>query len=174
MPVETGTQATYYQYRLIKKLTITTSFLWIYRLLPVVMLILLLLVFDWSSILFFSLAGLVMAWLQFVISHSVLFINGTSVRKRWKYNWNLPWTGYMPDQHVGYRIFQRIQVHISWIGLCFALVFLFWSPLPFTLSLIFWHLWLASPKIYVLYRLQRVTKGGMIKFNTEDVSYYQP
>lgn len=170
---DNSTKATYYHYKLIKKVNIHRPLLWCYLSLPIIMLVFLMAALHWTSFFLFALALPVMMWVHFVITRSFLVIKGSPFLKRWSYNWKLPWQGYMPEQYVGYPTFSAIQFHVMWIGFCFTIVFLFFSPPSFTLSLLFWHIWLAAPRLWALYLLKRERKDGMIKFNKQDVSYYQ-
>ncbi|MNW32749.1 hypothetical protein D3C74_96950 [compost metagenome] len=167
-----GTKATYYHYQLIKKINIHRQMLWSYYSLPIIMLAFLL-VLTWTSLFLFLLALPVMMWIHFVVSSLVLYVSGNSSRKRWKYSWKFPWQGYMPEQYIKYVLFNRMQFHMLWAGFFITAVFLFWSPPVFTISLIFWHLWLLMPRLYTLIQLRRERKDGMLKFNPGDVSYYQ-
>ncbi|CAM3094476.1 hypothetical protein PASE110613_16375 [Paenibacillus sediminis] len=172
MAIEQNEKATFYQYRLIRKINRNYKMRRIYMVLPLLMVISEICLFSWSSILFFVLAAPVVIWIQYVISHSVLVIAGQSYRKRWRFSKQFPWFGYMPDQHVGYSIFRRVSLHMTWIGLCVIAVLIPWSPISFILSLIFWHVWSILPRIYTFVCLRKEPKDGMIKFNPEDISYY--
>ncbi|AJW69082.1 hypothetical protein GMA19_00015 [Paenibacillus polymyxa E681] len=174
MTEETGTKATYYHYKLIKKISIPRQLIWSHITLPVIMLLFLLLAFSWTSVFLFALAFFLTLWVHFVISRSVLYIGGgASFRKRWAFHRKLPWLGYMTDQYIGYSIFRRVHIHTLWIGICLSGVFILWSPPAFTVSLLFWHLWLIAPRLYILSRLTGERKDGMLKFTDEDASYYQ-
>ncbi|WP_339799604.1 hypothetical protein MKY19_00120 [Paenibacillus sp. FSL R5-0744] len=164
--------ATFYQYKLIKKVNLTARLLPIYIMLPLLVLVLETIFLSWWSILYIIIAAPVAFWVQYVISRSVLLISGHPISKRWSVSFKLPWLGFMPDQHISYRIFRKVQLHNFYIGLCIAALFIFWSPPAFTVSLITCHLWLLLPRLYTLFRLNRQDQGGMLKFNPTDVSYY--
>lgn len=172
MESNTKGTATFYQYKLIKKINLTTPGLRIYLLLPLLFIVLETLFLSWWSILFIIVAAPVVLWIQYVISRSVLVITGHPIAKRWRMSLRLPWLGYMPDQYVSYSIFRKVQLHNFWIGLCIAALFIVWAPSAFTVSLIICHLWLLLPRLYTLFRLGREEKSGMLKFNSSDASYY--
>lgn len=169
---EPENKATFYQYRLLKKKNIARSVVNSYLSLPIIMLLFNLLAFSWTSLFFFVLAGPITLWIHYVIARTILLTLGSSYAKRWHWNFQMPWFGYIPNQHFSYRMFARVHLNLSWIGLCIITICLIWSPLSFTLSLIFWHLWLLVPRLYVLAALSRQRKDGLIKLNSEDVSYY--
>ncbi|ASA25007.1 hypothetical protein [Paenibacillus donghaensis] len=164
--------ATFYQYKLIRKINISTFLLRAYMILPIIFIILESVFLSRWSIFFMILAAPVVFWTQYVISRSVLLISGHPIAKRWRNTIQLPWIGYMPDQYISYRVFRKVQLHNFWIGLCIAILFVVWSPPAFTASLIICHLWLLLPRLYTLLLLRNKDKGGMLKFNTSDASYY--
>ncbi|MHA6534412.1 hypothetical protein [Paenibacillus sp. BAC0078] len=164
--------ATFYQYKLIKKINTTPAWLRIYIALPVACVVLETIFLSWWSILFMIIAAPVILWIQYVVSRSVLLITGNPIAKRWKMSFHLPWLGFMPDQYISYRVFHKVQLHNLWIGLCIAALFIVWAPPAFTASLIVCHLWVLLPRLYAMLRLRREDKDGMLKFNPADVSYY--
>ncbi|MFE4714584.1 MULTISPECIES: hypothetical protein [Paenibacillus] len=172
MEPNTKSAATFYQYKLIRKINLTQSLLSIYITIPMVCLVLETVFLSWWSIFFMIIAAPVVFWIQYVISRSVLVIMGHPIAKRWGISLKLPWLGYMPDQYISYRIFRKVQLHNFWIGLCIAALFIVWSPPAFTASLVVCHLWLLLPRLYILLRLRRESKEGMLKFNPADASYY--
>ncbi|WP_238655785.1 hypothetical protein [Paenibacillus piscarius] len=164
--------ATFYQYKLIRKINITAPLVRTYMALPLVCLVLESIFLSWFSILYMIIAAPVMLWIQYVISRSVLLITGHPIAKRWRWSLRLPWPGYMPDQYINYGIFRTVQLHNLWIGLCIAALFIVWAPPAFTASLAVCHLWLLLPRLYTLVRLKRTARDGMLKFNAADASYY--
>ncbi|WP_054944053.1 hypothetical protein [Paenibacillus ihuae] len=172
MEPNTKGAATFYQYKLIKKINLTTAKLRIYIALPLLFVVLETIFLSWWSLLYMVVAAPVVLWVQYVISRSVLLITGHPIAKRWKVSLRLPWLGYMPDQYISYSVFRKVQLHNFWIGLCIAALFIVWAPPAFTTSLVICHLWLLLPRLYTLLRLRRDDEGGMLKFNPADVSYY--
>lgn len=172
MESNTKAAATYYQYKLITKINITRGLLRVYITIPMVCLVFETVFLSWWSLFYMLVAAPVIIWIQYVISRSVLVITGHPIAKRWKISFKLPWAGYMPDQHISYRIFRKVLLHNLWIGLCIAALFIVWFPPAFTASLIICHLWLLLPRLYTLLRLRRENKEGMLKFNPADASYY--
>ncbi|MRN57192.1 hypothetical protein [Paenibacillus monticola] len=172
MESNTKGAATFYQYKLIKKINITNTFMRIYLTLLPISIVVETLFVSWWSIFFLIIAAPIVVWIQYVISRSVLLITGHPIIKRWRTSFQLPWLGYMPDQYISYRLFRKVQLHNFWIGLCIATFFIVWSPPAFTVSLVVCHLWLLLPRIFILIRLRREDSEGMLKFSTTDVSYY--
>ncbi len=172
MAVEPQQNATFYQYKLIKKWNITRLWFWTYLLLPVIALAAEMYFFSWESIGFWVLSFPLVLWIQFVISRSVLIMTVNHLRKKWRFQFQYPWIGYLPDQHMSYSTFRRVLLHTTWIGLCFTAVLFMWLPVSFSVSLVVWHVWLCLPRLLILLRLFRQRKDGMVKLNKDDVSYY--
>ncbi|MDT3428789.1 hypothetical protein J2Z22_004382 [Paenibacillus forsythiae] len=164
--------ATYYQYKLLKKISIPVNALRIYAAIPVLFVLLETVFVSPASLLFFLIAVPVIFWIQYVVSRSVLLIAGYPIAKRWRNSFRLPWLGYMPDQYISCGLFRRVQLHSLWIGLAFAALFAVLSPHAFTLSLAFLHLWLLFPRFYALLRAGWKRQDDMLKFNPADVSCY--
>lgn len=172
MEPNTKGAATFYQYKLIKKINLNTPLQRLYLSLPILIIILETIFLSPWSLLYIIVAAPVIFWIQYVISRSVLLISGHPIHKKWALSFKLPWLGYMPDQYISYRIFRKVQLHNFWIGLCIAALFILWSPPAFTVSLISCHLWLLLPRVYALVRFKQEDKEGMLKFISTDVSYY--
>lgn len=166
-------QATFYQYRLLKKISFSKHLLGLYLILPCAAVAAEMLILSWYSSLYFLLAFALVLWIHFVIGRSVLFILGSIYQKKWRLSLKTPWLGYMPDQHVNSRVFIKVQLHTTWISFCLFGIMAFWSPLSFMVSLLFWHIWLLIPRYYALLRFSDQRKDGMLKFSDLDVSYYK-
>lgn len=172
MESNTKGAATFYQYKLIKKINLSAPLQNIYIVLPLLAMVLETVFLSWWSIFYLIIAAPVVFWVQYVISRSVLLISGHPISKRWSISFKLPWLGFMPEQYISYRIFRKVQLHNFYIGLCIAALFIFWSPPAFTVSLITCHLWLLLPRLYTLFKIKPHDKEGMLKFNPTDASYY--
>lgn len=173
MPEDTVTNATFYQYRLLKKLMFPKALIMSYLTIPFIWLAAEMLFISWTSIFFFALSIPVALWIQYVISRSVLIVVSQVNRKRWKFSLHLPWIGYMPDQFISYAIFRRVHYHSAWMGFSIIAILIPWSPGSFTFSLVFWYLWLMTPRLFALIGLRGQPKDGMLKFNEQELSYYK-
>ena len=168
-----GSDASYYQYKLIKKISLSKNLNTFYLIIPFITAILVMTLVSWSSIFYFLLAAPIVLWIQYVISRSTLLVAGPHYHKRWAFSLKLPWIGYMPNQYISYPIFRRVNTYTMWISLCIFVILIFWSPLSFIIGLLFWHLWFMLPHIYTIISLSGQRKDGMIKFNPQDISYYK-
>lgn len=172
MESNTKGAATFYQYKLIKKISLNRILMRLYVILPLLVVVLETIFISPWSLFFMIVAAPVIFWIQYVISRSVLLISGHPIHKKWALSIRLPWLGYMPDQYISYRIFRKVQLHNFWIGLCITALFILWSPPAFTISLITCHFWLLLPRLYSLIGFRRENKEGLLKFSSTDVSYY--
>ena len=173
MTEELGSSATFYQYKLIKKIPLSKKMNIIYWIIPYIVAILVMILVSWTSIFYFLLAAPIVLWIQYVLSRSALLIVGSRYHKRWAFSRKSPWLGYMPNQFISYPLFRKINSITMWIGLCLFAILAFWSPLSFTIGMLFWHLWFLLPRLYTIMSLSSQRKDGMIKFNPQDISYYK-
>lgn len=173
MTEENNANATFYHYKLIKKIPVTRILLRSYLILPYIAIIAEMIMFSWTILFYFALAAPVVFWIHYVISRSVLLLSGTPFRRRWKFSMQLPWLGYITDQHISYRLFRKVYTYITGIGLLLFAALIFCSPLSFVISLLFWHFWFLLPRFYAYLSLINQRKDGMIKFNPQDISYYK-
>lgn len=167
------TSATFYQYKLIKRIPIPRKMNLLYLIIPCIAAIIEMIFISWTSIFYFALAAPLVLWIHYVISRSTILIKGFHYRKRWAFSMKLPWLGYMPNQHISYSLFLKVNVYTLWIGFCLFAALIFWSPVSFIIGLLFWHLWFILPRLYAFMSLSRQRKDGMIKFNAQDISYYK-
>lgn len=172
MPADTGNNATFYHYRLLKKIVLPRPLLRSFLTLPFIWLAAEMVFISWTSVFFFLIAIPVVLWIHFVISRSVLMIISHSNRKRWRFTKRIPWVGYLPDQFVSYSTFRKVHLHAAWIGLVIIAVLIPWSPASFIISLVLWHLWFLTPRLYILAGLRDQPKHGMLKFTEHETSYY--
>ncbi|MNX58862.1 hypothetical protein D3C86_897150 [compost metagenome] len=174
MSLEDTSQATFYQYRLLKKVTFPRPLVVTFLLLPLICVLAEIILILWTSVFSFIFSLPIILWFQLAISRSVLIIVLHSYSKRWRVSYKLPWIGYMPDQHVSYSTFRKVQLHTTWIGLCLIAILLPWSPISFVISMMFWHIWIMLPRYYGFLTLRRQPRGGLVKLNEQDISYYMP
>ncbi|MDO3412928.1 hypothetical protein QWJ34_24395 [Saccharibacillus sp. CPCC 101409] len=164
--------ATIYQYQLIRKFNIPRPLLLVYLLLPIPALLAGTFFFSWSALIYMPIALLLVLWIHFVVSHSVLLIRGPIYRKKWRLRTSGLWLGFLPDQHIRYAVFQQVVLQTLWIGFVFIGIMVAWVPLPFTLALLFCHIWFMAPRLAILLSMRGQRSDVMVKLNAQDVSYY--
>lgn len=175
MPVEsTDSNATFYHYRLLKRIVLPQALIRSFLFLPLIWLVAEIIFLSWQSIFYFLLAIPIMLWVQFVIARSVIIIISHSYRKRWRFTIRIPWFGYLPDQFVNFTTFRSIHLHSAWIGMCIITILIPWSPASFIISLVCWHIWFLAPRFYIIRNLKGQPKNGMLKIGENDISYYMP
>lgn len=172
MPEDSNPNATFYQYRLIKKINFSNKLLLLYMILPCLAVLVEMYFISWTSLIYWILAAPIVLWVQYVISRTTVILTGYHYRKRWKFQLRLPWLGYFPIQHMNYRTYRKVQFYTFWVGIIVFSALIFWSPAAFIISLWFWHLWLMLPAMIIYFKLLRVPNGGMLKLNHQDASYY--
>ncbi|MCM3130736.1 hypothetical protein ACFQ3J_25635 [Paenibacillus provencensis] len=166
-----GDQATYYQYRLIRKINISRPILLSYLSLTFIMLLASFIFFSWSGLWYFLLSCVTMVWIHYLVARSTLLLSNRQLN-RWQRSWRVPWVGLIPSQHIAYPFFSRIHLHMTWIGLVFIFVFIIASPPAFAMNLFFWHVWLMAPRLMCILWLFRERKDGYLKITQQEVAYY--
>ncbi len=166
-----GEEATYYQYRLLRKSYISRPVIWSYVSLALIMFFISLLFFTWFGVLCYFLSFITMIWVHFVISRSVLLLSKRYLQN-WSFSRRLPWIGMVPTQYVNYHFFSKMHLHITWISLVLIFIFVIAGPIAFSINLLFWHFWLLLPRFYCICWLFRERKDGLLKVTSQDISYY--
>jgi len=166
-------QATFYQYRLIKKIQVSKPVFIPYLILPLIAAAAGIWTLSPYILFYFLIAFPIILWIQYVIGHTVLLLLGPDYRKRWRFRIKLPWLGYTPEQHISRRIFSKVHVYTGLVGLSLWVIMALWLPIPFTASLVFWHVWLLLPRFTILMRFASLPKDGMIKLSDQDIAYYR-
>lgn len=164
--------ATIYQYQLIRKIHIPRPLLLLYLLFPIPVLIAGAVWYSWHALVYMPTAFLLVLWIHFVVSNSVLLIRGPVYRKKWRLRFSGVWLGFLPNQHTGYAVIQQVMRQSLWIGIIFIGILVVWIPLPLTLALLFWHFWLMAPRLFLLLSMRKQRKDVIIKLNPQDISYY--
>ncbi|WP_310551918.1 hypothetical protein [Paenibacillus glufosinatiresistens] len=166
--------ATYYHYKLIKKMTVPRPALLVFQWAPLLFAVAETFTLSVFSVVYCMIALPVVLWIHYVIARSVLLIAGYPVRKRWRFTLNLPWVGYMPEQYAPYRLFRAAQLHTFWIGFAVTAMFIVWTPPAFTVSLALIHLWILGPRFYILLRFGWRRQDDMLKFGPAEAACYSP
>jgi hypothetical protein len=109
--------------------------------------------------------------------HTVLtFVYYTLKEKRslsqWTFHYSLFWIGYTPTSYISMRRLVRLYLHLLWTTIVICGCFYPWLSHHVIFHLLFVHLWLLLPRLFVLFRFRRYIEGGLIKINQSDTSCY--
>jgi hypothetical protein len=166
-----STTTTIYNYRLLKKIphTVYMTVIYLALLLPLLA----------KNIMI----GL---WWLFVISYALVLLAHVLVvriyfyftvgggMKGWSFCWSIFWNGILPRGHASIRLVQKVQLHLLWIGLILLGGLYAWLDSMLWVNLLFFHLWVILPRIFILVLFRPFLKSGLIRISTKDSSCYLP
>lgn len=92
--------------------------------------------------------------------------------KKWTFRRDWPWIGPLPISDAGLGLFRRLHFHLFLVGSCVAGLFYPWSSSVWVISLLYWHFWLLTPRLRLLWRLRRERRDGVIRLEEHEISYY--
>lgn len=169
------TDRTYYQYQLLRKVRFTPIIKWLYAVLGFIACAAAIWTDSLSGLLYVVLAWVVLYWLHYVIARSIFLMDRYTYRKRWGFQWRLPWIGFLPLEHqyVGFRYWRKIlllQLAISFIIIALLIP---WVPIGLTLQLLFWQLWLMGPRVYAMVSALFIKDDKLIKFESQEFMIYK-
>ncbi|QGQ93657.1 hypothetical protein EHS13_01355 [Paenibacillus psychroresistens] len=164
--------STFYNYTLIKKISMTRSFIIFCLYFNIFLLA--------CDVIYFRLDGLIaylisipaIALLQFILISIVLQTTNDSSRRHWGIRKGLPFVGYMPTGFVALKSLYRVHAHLLLVGSAIIGILYIWIPPAYFNSFMFVHLGLLLPRLVTLWRFKKLKPSGLVKFNEKDVSYY--
>ena len=92
--------------------------------------------------------------------------------KRWAFRRDWPWIGPLPVMDSGLSLFRRLHFHLFVVGCCVSALWYPWSDSSLIVSLLYWHIWLLTPRLRLLWKLRRERGDGVIRLSTNEVYYY--
>ncbi|GMK41688.1 hypothetical protein PCCS19_47450 [Paenibacillus sp. CCS19] len=164
--------ATVYQYRLVNKIDIYPRLLQTYKIAPFVGIAIEIILFGWNGLLF-GLIGLpAITLLRFILNRLTLLRVDNYQRQRWGWNITIPYMGYSPVSEVKLGLYRKTELTMFWIGLCVLGALFPWIKQSGFCGLLLWHLWLAIPGLIICLKLRRQQHDGVVKLESENISYY--
>jgi hypothetical protein len=164
--------ATVYQYRLVSKIEIYPKLLYAYKIVPFLCIAIEITVFGWNGLLY-GLIGLpIISLLRFILNRLTLLRVESYQRQRWGWSITLPYMGYSPVSEVKLGVYRKTELTMFWIGLCVLGALLPWIKESGFFGLLAWHLWLAVPGLIICLKLRKQQYDGVVKLDTENISYY--
>jgi hypothetical protein len=92
--------------------------------------------------------------------------------KRWTFRRDWPWIGPLPIMDTQLSLFRRLHFHLFLLGSCVIGMFYPWAHSSLVIAMLYWHLWLLTPRIRLLLTLRRERGDGVIRLESKEVSYY--
>ncbi|RKP45475.1 transposase [Cohnella endophytica] len=172
-PVPSNTRdATFYHYTLIRKIGLRPESKYSYMLTALLVVSALYFIYGWLGLIY-TVVGAVLTLLvhAFVLRLTVRRVDKLS-EKRWTFRRDWPWIGPLPILDTHLSLFRRLHFHLFLVGCCVAGLFYPWAHSSLVISMVYWHLWLLTPRIRLLLSLRRERGDGVIRLESKEVSYY--
>lgn len=171
-PAHQVNDLTYYQYKLIRKITLRPENRTSYLTAAVTGMVALILIYGWPAVLIVPAAlGLMLALHAIVLKLTVRRID-EPWEKRFAFRTDWPWFGPLPVMDTNLGVFRRLHYHLFLVGSCFAAIIYPWLGSAWTISLFFWHLWLLAPRVQLMWLLRKELRNGVIRLSGNVISYY--
>jgi|GEM_PF-623993 hypothetical protein len=164
--------ATVYQYRLVSKIDLNPKLMQVYKITPFLFIAIESILFGWSGLVY-GLIGLpLISLLRFILNRLTLLRVDNYQRQRWGWNITIPYMGYSPVSEVKFGLYRKTERTMFWIGLCVLGALFPWIGQSGFFGLLLWHLWLAIPGLIICFKLRKQYDEGVIKLESENISYY--
>jgi hypothetical protein len=166
-----STETTIYNYRLLKRIPHTFYMRVIYLGLLLPLLAKDAIVGSWWLFLIsyplVLLAHILVVWIYFYFT-----VGGGMTG--WSFQWGIFWNGFLPEGRASIRLVQKVQLHLLWIGLVLLGGLYAWLDSMLWVNLLFFHLWVILPRIFILVLFRPFRKNGLIRISSSDSSCYLP
>jgi hypothetical protein len=164
--------ATFYHYKLIRKVAVHPERKYSYILTAFLVFAALYLIYGIIGIIYTVVAIILILLVHaFVLRLTLRRVDELS-EKRWTFRKDWPWIGPLPIMDTQLALFRRLHFHLFLLGCCIAGLFYPWAHSALVISMLYWHLWILTPRIRLLLRLRRERGDGVIRLESKEVSYY--
>ncbi|RED51665.1 transposase [Cohnella lupini] len=164
--------ATFYHYKLIRKIALRPESKYSYMATALLVVSALYLIYGWIGLVY-TVVGVVLMLLvhALVLRITVRRVDKLS-EKRWTFRRDWPWIGPLPILDTQLSLFRRLHFHLFLVGCCIAGLFYPWAHSSLVIAMVYWHLWLLTPRIKLLLSLRRERGDGVVRLESKEVSYY--
>ncbi|MCD9026227.1 transposase [Cohnella silvisoli] len=163
---------TFYNYKLIRKIALRPESKYSYMATALLVVSALYLIYGWLGIIYTVLAIILMLLVHALVLRITLRRVDELSEKRWTFRRDWPWIGPLPIMDTQLSLFRRLHFHLFLVGCCIAGLFYPWAHSSLVISMLYWHLWLLTPRIRLLLALRRERSNGVIRLESKEVSYY--
>ncbi|UQZ84876.1 hypothetical protein SK3146_04137 [Paenibacillus konkukensis] len=92
--------------------------------------------------------------------------------KQWMFQYRLPWIGYVPTSYFALYRMMHLHIHLLWVTIVICCCFYPWVSINLIAHVIFVHLWVIAPRLFILFQLRKHAESGYLKLNEQDTSCY--
>lgn len=162
----------FYHYTLIRKIPVRPEGRYSYMVTALLLIVFLFVIYSWTGVI-----SLILAMALIVVVHaSVLRITLRRVDiyadKKWRFRRDWPWVGPLPIRDTQLALFRRLHFHLLIVGFCVVGLLYPWGHSSLIIASIYWHIWLLTPRLQLLWKLRKERAIGIIRLEATEVSYY--
>ncbi|MFC4303315.1 transposase [Cohnella boryungensis] len=164
--------ATFYNYKLIRKIPLRPESKYSYMATALLLSTVLYFIDSWRG-LSYSFVGVIVMLLvhALVLRITVKRVDKLS-EKRWTFRRDWPWIGPLPIMDTQLSLFRRLHFHLLLVGCCVAGLFYPWAHSSLVIAMMYWHIWLLTPRFKLLWSLRKERRDGIVRLESKEVSYY--
>ncbi|WP_256762237.1 transposase [Cohnella sp. WQ 127256] len=164
--------ATFYNYKLIRKIALQPESKYSYMSTALLVLVPLYLIYGWTGLIYSAMGVVLMLLVHALVLRLTVRRVDKLSEKRWTFRRDWPWIGPLPKLDTQLSLFRRLHFHLFLVGCCVAGLFYPWAHSSLVVSMIYWHFWLLTPRIKLLFTLRREQGNGVVRLESKEVSYY--
>ncbi|WP_027086743.1 hypothetical protein [Cohnella panacarvi] len=166
------TDATFYHYKLIRRISLRPERKYSYMATALLVPAALFGVYGLLGLLLSVIAAILMMLVHAVVLRFTLRRVDKFSERRWTIRRDWPWIGPLPILDTRLSLFRRLHFHLMLVGCCVTGLFYPWAHASLVIAMLYWHLWLLTPRFRLLISLRREKGAGIIRLASDEVSYY--
>jgi hypothetical protein len=164
--------ATFYNYTLVRKIALRPESKYSYMLTALLVLAALYSIYDWVGVIYSAVALLLVLIVHALVLRLTVRRVDKQSEKRWSFRRDWPWIGPLPVMDTQLSLFRRLHFHLFLIGCCIAGLLYPWADSSLVIAMLYWHMWLLTPRIRLLLSLRRERGNGILRLESKEVFYY--
>lgn len=165
-------EPTIYHYKLVRKLALRPETKYSYMTTALLGSAFITAFYGWRGLLWTAVGLLVMSAVHAIVLRITIRRVDAPSGRRWTFRLDWPWIGPLPIMDTSLALFRRLHFHLTLVGFCVAGLFYPWATPPLLVALVYWHIWLISPRVTLLMQVRKERGDGILRLSAEEVSYY--
>jgi hypothetical protein len=167
-----GNDPTFYHYKLVRKIALRPESKYSYMAAGLIGTAALTFVYGWRGLL----AVVISSFAMLAVHGLVLRLTVRRIEEPWEkrfaFRRDWPWIGPLPVMDLNLALFRRLHFHLFLVGCCLPALLYPWASSAWIIAHLYWHLWLLSPRVRLLWRIRREKGDGVIRLDAKEVLYY--
>ncbi len=165
-------EATFYNYTLVRKIALRPESKYSYMSTALLLVTVLYFIDGWYGLIYSIIGAVLMLLVHALVLRITLRRVDELSEKKWTFRRDWPWIGPLPIMDTQLALFRRLHFHLFLVGCCVSGLFYPWAPSSLVISLVYWHIWLLTPRVRLLLTLRRERRDGIVRLEAKEVSFY--